>query len=168
MSDTILVVDDQANVRTLLTDYMKGQGYRVVSAGDGQTALFVARHEHPDVILLDIMMPHVSGLDILKALRTEEMLARIPVIILTASTDAATSGSTPTESAEPGAIEPSGTPSEKTATQAAREPATAPPEVTRPVLVLITVPRAPAALSPVYMFDTEPARPAPTRPVSGL
>ena len=39
MSDTILVVDDQANVRTLLTDYMKGQGYRVVSAGDGQTAL---------------------------------------------------------------------------------------------------------------------------------
>jgi len=47
MSDTILVIDDQANVRTLLKDYLSNQGYRVVQAQDGQQGLFVARHEHP-------------------------------------------------------------------------------------------------------------------------
>ena len=81
MSDTILVIDDQANVRTLLKDYLSNQGYRVVQAEDGQQGLFVARHEHPDLVLLDIMMPEMDGFQFLSAFRKE---SDIPVIVVTA------------------------------------------------------------------------------------
>ncbi len=81
MSDTILVIDDQANVRTLLKDYLSNQGYRVVQAQDGQQGLFVARHEHPDLVLLDIMMPNMDGFQFLSAFRKE---SEIPVIVITA------------------------------------------------------------------------------------
>ena len=81
MSDTILVIDDQANVRTLLKDYLSNQGYRVVQAQDGQQGLFVARHEHPDLVLLDIMMPEMDGFQFLSAFRKE---SDIPVIVVTA------------------------------------------------------------------------------------
>ncbi|HNY83854.1 MAG TPA: response regulator transcription factor [Anaerolineaceae bacterium] len=81
MTDTILVIDDQANVRALLKDYLTNQGYRVVTANDGQMGLFVARHEHPNLILLDIMMPNMDGFQFLPALRRE---SQVPVIIITA------------------------------------------------------------------------------------
>ncbi|HSN93463.1 MAG TPA: response regulator transcription factor [Anaerolineaceae bacterium] len=81
MSDTILVIDDQANVRTLLKDYLSNQGYRIVQAQDGQQGLFVARHEHPDLVLLDIMMPNMDGFQFLSAFRKE---SDIPVIVVTA------------------------------------------------------------------------------------
>lgn len=81
MTDTILVIDDQANVRTLLKDYLSSQGYRVVTANDGQMGLFVARHEHPNLILLDIMMPNMDGYQFLPALRRE---SQVPVIVITA------------------------------------------------------------------------------------
>ena len=69
MSETILVVDDQTNVRKLLKEYLTSQGYRVVEASDGQSALIVARHEHPDLILLDVMMPGMDGYQFLSAYR---------------------------------------------------------------------------------------------------
>jgi DNA-binding response OmpR family regulator len=81
MTETILVIDDQANVRTLLKDYLTSQGYRVVTANDGQMGLFVARHEHPSLILLDLMMPNMDGYQFLPALRRE---SQVPVIIITA------------------------------------------------------------------------------------
>jgi len=81
MSDTILVIDDQANVRTLLKDYLSNQGYRIVQAQDGQQGLFVARHEHPDLVLLDIMMPNMDGFQFLSAFRKE---SEVPVIVITA------------------------------------------------------------------------------------
>jgi len=71
MTETILVVDDQSSVRTLLKDYLTSQGYRVVTANDGQEALFVARHEHPNLVLLDIMMPKMDGYQFLSAFRRE-------------------------------------------------------------------------------------------------
>lgn len=81
MTSTILVVDDQANVRTLLKDYLEAQGYRVFTAGDGQQGLFVARHEKPNLILLDIMMPKMDGIQFLSAFRRE---SEVPVIVITA------------------------------------------------------------------------------------
>ena len=81
MTDTILVIDDQANVRTLLKDYLSSQGYRVVTANDGQMGLFVARHEHPNLILLDLMMPNMDGYQFISQLRRE---SETPVIMITA------------------------------------------------------------------------------------
>ena len=81
MAKTILVVDDHASIRTMLVDYLTEQGYRVVTAADGRQALFVARDEQPDLILLDIMMPEMDGYDFIRAYRQE---AEVPVILLTA------------------------------------------------------------------------------------
>lgn len=81
MTETILVVDDQSSVRILLKDYLASQGYRVITANDGQEALFVARHEHPNLVLLDIMMPKMDGYQFLSAFRREN---QVPVIVLSA------------------------------------------------------------------------------------
>ena len=76
-----MVVDDQSSVRQLLQEYLTEQGYRVVTAPDGQTALYMARHEQPDLILLDIMMPKMDGYQFLRQFRLER---RTPIIIITA------------------------------------------------------------------------------------
>ncbi len=81
VAKTILVVDDKANVRQLLSEYLIGQGFRVVTATNGREALYAARHELPDVILLDIMMPEMDGYDFLREYRREHS---VPVIIITA------------------------------------------------------------------------------------
>jgi DNA-binding response OmpR family regulator len=81
MSRTLMVVDDKANVRTMLKDFFSEQGFRVVCASDGQEALFVARYEKPDLVLLDIMMPQMDGYQFLPAFRRE---SAAPVILLTA------------------------------------------------------------------------------------
>lgn len=84
MSRTILVVDDKANVRTLLREYLTEQGFRVVTAENGRVALFTARQEKPDLILLDIMMPEMSGTEFIRVYREE---ADTPIILLTARLD---------------------------------------------------------------------------------
>ena len=81
MTNTILVVDDQSSVRQLLEDYLTEQGYRVLTSTDGQNALYMARHEQPDLILLDIMMPKMDGYQFLRQYRQER---QTPVIIITA------------------------------------------------------------------------------------
>src|SRR5574338_666366 len=81
MSETILVVDDQSSVRQLLQEYLTEQGFRVVTAPDGQNAIYMARHEQPDLILLDIMMPKMDGYQFLRQFRQER---QTPVIIVTA------------------------------------------------------------------------------------
>jgi DNA-binding response OmpR family regulator len=78
---TILVADDKANIRNLVRDYLEAEGFRVVIAANGREALFTARQEKPDLILLDIMMPEMSGYDFLKTYRKER---ETPVILLTA------------------------------------------------------------------------------------
>ncbi len=81
MTKKILVVDDKLELRTLLKSYLAQEGFEVVTAGDGREALFVARSEKPDLILLDVMMPEMGGYEFLRAYSRE---AETPVIILTA------------------------------------------------------------------------------------
>ncbi len=81
---TILVVDDERKVREMLRMYLVQEGYRVVEAKNGRDALFVARYEKPDLILLDIMMPEMSGTEFLRLHRKE---AKTPVIMLTAKVE---------------------------------------------------------------------------------
>jgi two-component system alkaline phosphatase synthesis response regulator PhoP len=69
---TILVVDDEPHIVEVVQDYLKQAGFRVLTARDGQTALTLARHEHPDLVVLDLMLPGgLDGLDVCRA-RTEE------------------------------------------------------------------------------------------------
>ncbi len=81
MPKTILIADDAANIRLMVKDYLQEKGYRVVTAENGQAALYVARHEKPDLILLDIMMPELDGYDFIRTFRKE---AETPIILLTA------------------------------------------------------------------------------------
>ena len=78
---TILVVDDTASVRQLLQDYLTQQGFRVVTAANGQEAIYAARHSNPDAILLDIMMPQMDGFEFLRHYRKEK---QTPIIVITA------------------------------------------------------------------------------------
>ena len=82
---TILVVDDEPHIVEVVRDYLKQAGYRVLTARDGQTALTLARHERPDLIVLDLMLPGgMDGLDVCRSLRQDQALADVPIIMLTA------------------------------------------------------------------------------------
>lgn len=81
MAKTILIVDDKLNVQILLKDLLSEQGFRVVTASNGREALFTARHEKPDLILLDIMMPEMDGYEFIQLYRKE---SDAPIILLTA------------------------------------------------------------------------------------
>jgi DNA-binding response OmpR family regulator len=77
----ILVVDDDAKIVRLVRTYLERAGYRVVDAGDGQAALAAIRTEQPALVVLDLMLPEVDGLSVLRALRRT---SRTPVIVLSA------------------------------------------------------------------------------------
>ncbi len=81
---TILVVDDEKHICQLVTMYLTNEGYAVEVAYDGRTALEKARQIKPSLIVLDLMLPHVGGLDVCKQLRRE---SDVPIIILTARGD---------------------------------------------------------------------------------
>ncbi|NCF64864.1 MAG: response regulator [Chloroflexi bacterium] len=81
MAKTILVVDDTESLRTLVKSYLIQEGFRVVTAADGRQALFLAREEKPDLILLDLMMPEMGGYEFMRVYGRE---AETPIIILTA------------------------------------------------------------------------------------
>jgi two-component system alkaline phosphatase synthesis response regulator PhoP len=81
MSQTILVVDDEPEIVKLVRAYLEAAGYRVVTAKDGRDALVVTRHEKPDLIILDLTMPEMDGLEFTRRLRQEK---DTPIIMLTA------------------------------------------------------------------------------------
>lgn len=81
MSKTILVVDDMESLRTMVRSYLAQEGFRVMTAANGREALFVARQERPDLIVLDLMMPELGGYDFINAYARE---GDAPIIILTA------------------------------------------------------------------------------------
>ena len=84
MAKTILIVDDTESLRTLVKSYLTQEGFRVITAADGRQALFLAREEKPDLILLDLMMPEMGGYEFMRIYGRE---AQTPVIMLTAKVD---------------------------------------------------------------------------------
>jgi DNA-binding response OmpR family regulator len=81
MARTILVVDDETTHRETLVDALELEGYRAVPAADGREALQKFRAEHPDLVLLDLMLPELSGVEVCRILRAE---SSVPIIMLTA------------------------------------------------------------------------------------
>jgi len=83
----ILVVDDELTVRALLRDVLEMEGYEVTEAEDGPQALVALDQAKPDLVLLDIMMPGMSGIEVLSKIRTEMKMHDLPVVLLTAAGD---------------------------------------------------------------------------------
>jgi DNA-binding response OmpR family regulator len=86
-TEAILLVDDNPTNLQLLFETLDGRGYKLLIAKDGETALSIARKAHPNLILLDIMMPEVDGYQVCRQLKTAPATAEIPVIFLSALTD---------------------------------------------------------------------------------
>jgi CheY-like chemotaxis protein len=80
----ILAVDDEANVRRLVQMILQRAGYRVTTASDGVEALATVQRDRPDVVLADITMPHLDGIELLRRLKADAATADIPVIMLSA------------------------------------------------------------------------------------
>ena len=81
---TILVVEDEPGIVTIVRDYLDIAGFRVVTASDGVTALRLARSERPSLLVLDLMLPGMDGLDVTRALRQDPATRKVPIIMLTA------------------------------------------------------------------------------------
>ena len=86
MAQTILVVDDEPQIVRLVRAYLEEAGFRVVIASDGEQALYVAHHEKPDLVVLDLLMPRMDGLEFSRRIRRER---NVPIIILTARAEEA-------------------------------------------------------------------------------
>ena len=84
MKETILIVEDEKDIVKMLDYNLKKEGYKILVAHDGEDALDMANTKLPDLILLDLMLPGVDGLEVCKELKSERKTASIPVIMLTA------------------------------------------------------------------------------------
>jgi two-component system alkaline phosphatase synthesis response regulator PhoP len=82
--EKILIVDDEANIRELIAFNLKNEGYRLLTAADGISALRMIKEEKPSLILLDLMLPGMNGYDVCKEVRREKELSTTPIIILSA------------------------------------------------------------------------------------
>ena len=81
---TVLVVDDEPRIVQLARDYLEHAGFAVIAAGDGRSGLQIARSRHPDLVVLDLGLPGLDGLDVTRALRAE---GNLPIVMLTARDD---------------------------------------------------------------------------------
>ena len=84
-----LVVDDSAVIRELIAVNLELEGFEVATAGDGESALRLARELHPDVITLDVMMPRITGFEAVELLRQDPDTASIPIVMVTGRAQAA-------------------------------------------------------------------------------
>jgi DNA-binding response OmpR family regulator len=80
----ILIADDEPNIVISLEYLLKREGYQVVVARDGQEALEAIVREHPDLVLLDVMMPHKTGFEVCQAVRASPGVEQTPILMLTA------------------------------------------------------------------------------------
>ena len=84
MNELVLIVEDEPKIVRLARDYLERAGYRVLATADGREALVMARQEQPDMVVLDLNLPGMDGLDVCRHLRQE---SDVPIIMLTARTD---------------------------------------------------------------------------------
>jgi DNA-binding response OmpR family regulator len=82
----VLVIDDETVVGTILRYAFQVGGHQTVVADGGRAGIDMARSEHPDAIVLDLMMPSVTGFEVLETLRDDESTKRVPILVLTAVT----------------------------------------------------------------------------------
>jgi len=83
MAKRVLVTDDEAPLRELVRGVLEEEGYEVITAPDGQTCLFEVVSRHPDLLVLDVMMPGMTGLEVLQVLRQRPRTKDLPVVMLT-------------------------------------------------------------------------------------
>jgi len=81
---TVMIVEDEEDAAELFAEMMRVSGFRVITTYKSEPAIGMMNTEKPDLILLDVMMPEISGLDILRQMRRDPNLANIPVILITA------------------------------------------------------------------------------------
>ena len=86
MSDLILVVDDDPMARTMLRITLRDPSFEIVEAGGGQEALDIVKNKNPALLVLDVMMPGMSGFDVCRALREKSETADLPIILYSAKT----------------------------------------------------------------------------------
>ena len=84
MNETILVAEDQAHIRALIEFKLKNAGYKVVAVDNGEDALKKAIELHPNLVLLDVMMPLMTGFEVLAALKQKADTKQIPILLVTA------------------------------------------------------------------------------------
>ena len=89
MSARIVVADDEADIRRLVVFTLRRRGYTILEASAGDSALELIRQEKPDLAVLDVMMPGLSGLEVAQALKSDAATASIPIIVLSAKGQAA-------------------------------------------------------------------------------
>ena len=80
---TILYVEDNELNRKMLRHLLRGTSYRLIEAPDGETGMTMAREQHPDLILMDVQLPKISGIEATRALRAEPSTANTPIIAIT-------------------------------------------------------------------------------------
>jgi CheY-like chemotaxis protein len=82
---TVLIVDDDEDCRVIYSAALKAAGYRVLLAIDGEDGLRAVRTSHPDVVLMDVIMPKLSGTDAVRAMKADEVMRAVPTLALTAA-----------------------------------------------------------------------------------
>ena len=81
---TILLVEDDESTRFLMRLELERRDYRVIEAEDGESAVGLARQEHPDIILMDLSLPRMDGLEATKLIRNDDRLRSVPIVAITA------------------------------------------------------------------------------------
>ena len=84
---TILIADDELSVREIVRRYLEKEGYNIIEADNGPKTLQLLYEQKPDLLILDIMLPEISGIDFLKQMRSKSVFDKLPVIILSALAD---------------------------------------------------------------------------------
>lgn len=84
MAERILIIDDEAHILQVLSLKLQNSGYEVKTAVDGEEGFEIAREFRPDLVITDFQMPYMTGLDLCKALKGDELTANVPVLMLTA------------------------------------------------------------------------------------